>query len=149
MTPAIYSFYTKFYNCNIEEIIKIDKRSSTVLVADQEYKNTDRKMRPYTYSGVYDWCDNNKQIFETHLKEHVSAVLEGFNSTILAYGITGSGKTYTVFGPNRKTLTQSLGRSSSGFNTFNANVDQPEEEVEGISYLTLEFLLKEKNRVEQ
>jgi len=60
MTPSIYSFYTKFYNCNIEEIIKIEKKSSTIFVADQEYKNTDRKMKPYTYSGVYDSNNHNK-----------------------------------------------------------------------------------------
>jgi hypothetical protein len=35
MSPAIYSFYTKFYNCSIDEILKIHKQSNTVAVADQ------------------------------------------------------------------------------------------------------------------
>jgi DNA topoisomerase VI subunit A len=35
MNPTIYSFYTKFYNCNIDEILKIHKKSNTVSVADQ------------------------------------------------------------------------------------------------------------------
>ena len=28
----------------------------------------------------------------------ISSVFEGFNATIFAYGITGSGKTHTMFG---------------------------------------------------
>lgn len=35
LNPAIYSFYTKFYNCNIDEIIKIHKQTNTIAVADQ------------------------------------------------------------------------------------------------------------------
>lgn len=119
MSPAAYSFYTKFYNCNIDEIIKIQKKNHTIAVADPEYKNTDRRMKPYTFSGVYDVHDKNATIFSQDLKDHVSTVLEGYNCTILAYGITGSGKTYTVFGPTHKRYST---MSSSNFNTFNANV---------------------------
>lgn len=118
MSPAAYSFYTKFYNCNIDEIIKIQKKTNTIAVADPQYKNTDRRMKPYTFSGVYDVIDKNKLIFSQDLKDHVADVLEGYNCTILAYGITGSGKTYTVFGPHSKKYNNTL---SSNFNTFNAN----------------------------
>ncbi len=75
-------------------------------------------MRPYTFSGVYDVHDKNSLIFTQDLKDHVGAVLEGYNCTILAYGITGSGKTYTVFGPSTKKYNTA---GSSNFNTFNAN----------------------------
>ena len=74
-------------------------------------------MKPYTYSGVYDSHDKNKTIFSEDLKEHMSTVLQGYNCTILAYGITGSGKTYTVFGPSSRKYTT----NTSNFNTFNAN----------------------------
>lgn len=76
-------------------------------------------MKPYTFAGVYDVHDKNVTIFTQDLKDHVSTVLEGYNCTILAYGITGSGKTYTVFGPTHKRYST---MSSSNFNTFNANV---------------------------
>lgn len=36
-------------------------------------------------------------IFET-LQDEVEGVFDGINCTILAYGITGSGKTFSVFG---------------------------------------------------
>lgn len=52
-------------------------------------------------------------------------VLRGYNCTILAYGITGSGKTYTIFGPNK------------------------DKEDYGISFLIFEYLLKEKKRLEE
>ena len=82
-------------------------------------------MKPYTYSGVYDANNHNKEIFDNDLKDDVSAVLDGFNCTILAYGITGSGKTYTVFGPNKKSMSSS-GNNNSNFNTFNAKREQVE-----------------------
>ena len=118
MSPAAYTFYTKFYNCNIDEIIKIHKKTHTIAVADPQYKNTDRRMKPYTYSGVYDSHDKNQTIFSQDLKEHINTVLDGYNCTILAYGITGSGKTYTVFGPSSRKYTAN---TASNFNTFNAN----------------------------
>lgn len=58
-------------------------------------------MKAFTYSNVYSAEDHNRKIFNENLKADVSSVMQGFNCTILAYGITGSGKTYTVFGPNK------------------------------------------------
>lgn len=79
-------------------------------------------MKPYTFSGVYDVVDRNSTIFNLDLKDHVSAVLDGYNCTILAYGITGSGKTYTVFGPSSKRYSTITNIANiSNFNTFNAN----------------------------
>ena len=37
----------------------------------------------------------NKQIYDESLTHFLEGVLEGYNSTILAYGATGCGKTYT------------------------------------------------------
>lgn len=38
----------------------------------------------------------------------VSNVLRGYNSTIFIYGMTGSGKTYTMFGTNGSSTSTSL-----------------------------------------
>lgn len=40
------------------------------------------------------------EVYETAARPIVESVLEGFNGTVLAYGQTSSGKTYTMFGPN-------------------------------------------------
>ena len=34
-------------------------------------------------------------MYQTSIKNHISIVLEGYNLTVLAYGPTGAGKTYT------------------------------------------------------
>ena len=62
-----YSFYTKFYNCNAFDIIKVDKNLETIYIADPEYKNSDKKMKPFSYSKVYNIDDKNNSIFEESL----------------------------------------------------------------------------------
>lgn len=127
LPPAAYAFYTKFYNSSIHEIIKIDESSNTIFIADPEYKNTDRKMKPFMYSAVFGETQQNEAIFNHQLQDHVKSVLDGYNCTILAYGITGSGKTYTIFGPTRPA--------------------QPE--AKGISYQAFSYLLAEKERLRE
>lgn len=51
--------------------------------------------------------------------------MEGFNCTVLAYGITGSGKTYSIFGHPKL------------------------EKDRGICYLAYEYLLKKKEQLER
>lgn len=40
--------------------------------------------------------DNVKQIFDRELNPLIPGVFQGFNATVLAYGATGSGKTFTM-----------------------------------------------------
>ncbi|KAL1210899.1 Kinesin-like protein KIN-10B [Cardamine amara subsp. amara] len=42
--------------------------------------------------------DNVKQIFNREVKPLIQGIFQGFNATVLAYGATGSGKTYTMQG---------------------------------------------------
>jgi hypothetical protein len=55
-------------------------------------------MKDYSFSEVYGQKESNSEIFERSIKENVNGVIEGYNCTIFAYGITGSGKTFSVFG---------------------------------------------------
>lgn len=43
---------------------------------------------------------------------NLDAVAEGYNATIFAFGITGSGKTYTIFGENGNSNPNKRGISS-------------------------------------
>ena len=49
---------------------------------------------------VLDANTKQEEVYERVGKATVQDVLSGYNGTILAYGKTGSGKTYTMFGPN-------------------------------------------------
>lgn len=68
---------------------------------------------------------SNSQIFDQTIKPILPNLLEGYNITSLAYGVTGSGKTYTMFG--------------NGFETLGKNIPI-DEQVKGVSLLTIEHL---------
>eukprot|EP01083_Nonionella_stella_P089803 250733_1 len=52
-----------------------------------------------TLDTIFASNTTQKQIFYSVGQPMILSTLEGFNSTIFAYGQSGSGKTYTMFGP--------------------------------------------------
>jgi Kinesin motor domain len=52
----------------------------------------------FTFDHVYDQVSTQENVYENTAKQAVWSVLEGYNATILAYGQTGTGKTYTMEG---------------------------------------------------
>lgn len=50
----------------------------------------------------------NRDVYETVIAKPINSFIEGFNATLFAYGMTGSGKTYTVFGcdPDMQTTAE-------------------------------------------
>jgi kinesin family protein 3/17 len=52
----------------------------------------------FTFDHVYDMNSTQENVYENTAKQAVWSVLEGYNATILAYGQTGTGKTYTMEG---------------------------------------------------
>ncbi|CAG9326634.1 unnamed protein product [Blepharisma stoltei] len=52
----------------------------------------------YTFDHVYDQNATQVEVYETTARPAVSSILEGYNATLLAYGQTGTGKTYTMEG---------------------------------------------------
>ncbi|EAR96876.2 kinesin motor catalytic domain protein (macronuclear) [Tetrahymena thermophila SB210] len=59
--------------------------------------NIQQKTKFFTYDAVTD-KEDQKFFYESYAKDNVIAFLKGYNSTILAYGSTGSGKTFTIVG---------------------------------------------------
>jgi hypothetical protein len=55
--------------------------------------------RVFSFDGVFDpWGANNADVYRAAVRPLVATVLQGTNAAVLAYGITGSGKTRTMFG---------------------------------------------------
>lgn len=52
----------------------------------------------FKFDYVYGEDSNQKFVYENTAKSAVLSVLEGYNATMLAYGQTGTGKTYTMEG---------------------------------------------------
>lgn len=59
-------------------------------------KDSDKKS--FTFDGVFDPYIVQKEAYTKIAKPVVDSVLEGYNGTILAYGQTGTGKTYSMIG---------------------------------------------------
>ncbi|XP_057434191.1 kinesin-like protein KIN-12F isoform X2 [Lotus japonicus] len=53
----------------------------------------------YTFDEVFDTNSNQKDVFQSIGVPLVRDALAGYNTTILSYGQSGSGKTYTMWGP--------------------------------------------------
>eukprot|EP01012_Entosiphon_sulcatum_P032615 TRINITY_DN4145_c0_g1_i1.p1 TRINITY_DN4145_c0_g1~~TRINITY_DN4145_c0_g1_i1.p1 ORF type:complete len:754 (+),score=146.21 TRINITY_DN4145_c0_g1_i1:324-2585(+) len=51
-----------------------------------------------TFDTVYDQTATQKTLYENTAKQAVLSVLQGYNATMIAYGQTGTGKTYTMEG---------------------------------------------------
>ena len=52
----------------------------------------------FTFDDVFDIDSNQEEVYTVSAKPAVNSVLEGYNSTIFAYGQTGTGKTFTMEG---------------------------------------------------
>lgn len=72
---------------------------NTIIVKDPHYSGTTIKNdKPFNFDKIYVMDYGNLEIFTTGVKPMIDNVLLGYNSTTLAYGITGTGKTHTIFG---------------------------------------------------
>uniref|UniRef100_A0A8B9E0C7 Kinesin-like protein n=1 Tax=Anser cygnoides TaxID=8845 RepID=A0A8B9E0C7_ANSCY len=54
--------------------------------------------KTFTFDAVYDAGSRQAELYDESVRPLVDAVLRGFNGTVLAYGQTGTGKTYTMQG---------------------------------------------------
>ena len=56
------------------------------------------QLHRFTFDSVFDMDSSQADVYETTAKPAVISILEGYNSTIFAYGQTGTGKTFTMEG---------------------------------------------------
>ena len=96
------------------DVIKIENSTSMKLVSPTEYNSfidgtkylKDEKglevtaTKEYNYKFNYILSQNSQQndVYQYSASFLVNNIFEGFNSTLFAYGSTGSGKTYTMMG---------------------------------------------------
>ena len=52
----------------------------------------------FTFDQVFNESHSNFDVYTHSLKALVPALAEGYNLTYFAYGMTGAGKTHTMFG---------------------------------------------------
>jgi len=79
-----------------ENIIEMDVREGVVRARrplSQDYKD-------FTFDAVYDMKTIQGKFYDDTGYAIVESVLDGYNGTIFAYGQTGTGKTFTMVGPD-------------------------------------------------
>jgi kinesin family protein 5 len=86
-------------NIKVALRIKPVKDSLNIKVDDNIITlNENGKDSQYIFDHIFSTNTTQQDIFSTIGKPSVDWVCEGYNATIFAYGSTGSGKTFTMFG---------------------------------------------------
>ncbi|KAG4029864.1 hypothetical protein MFRU_014g01590 [Monilinia fructicola] len=55
----------------------------------------------YYYDNVFSQHDNNARVYDASAKRLVRRVMEGYHGTVFAYGMTGTGKTFSMQGTDK------------------------------------------------
>lgn len=74
---------------DVTDSLDIDGTSTTTATKDASFE----------MDAVFPPHIEQRTVFEIIGQQHVQSVIDGFNSTVFAYGRTGSGKTHTMVGP--------------------------------------------------
>ena len=87
-----------------ETIIKIENKNTLIIKDKNEIINSNnnksyRKIEFFNY--IFNGHENQKEVFNLTLKNSVKDLINGKNITILTYGASGSGKTYTILGTRK------------------------------------------------
>ena len=67
------------------------------------YDHLGARDRSFAFHEVFNEQQSNAEVFSRTVQPLLSQVREGYNATCFAYGMTGAGKTFTMFGGNLKT----------------------------------------------
>ena len=78
-------------------VIKVDKLKRAITVVKPN-ATANEPPKTYYFDNVFDWESSQLDLYVDTARPIVEKVLEGYNGTILAYGQTGTGKTYTMSG---------------------------------------------------
>ena len=88
-TQELINVYLRLrHNIKEDENTEYDLKNNTIFSKDNSY----------TFTKVFTNESTQENIFKDVGKKHVDSVLGGVNSTIFAYGQTGTGKTFTIEG---------------------------------------------------
>ncbi|KAL1369880.1 hypothetical protein HN51_000242 [Arachis hypogaea] len=68
----------------------------------------------FTFDEVFDTNSSQEDVFQSVGLPLVRSALAGYNTSILTYGQSGSGKTYTMWGPPSSIVEEPLSQSQQG-----------------------------------
>ena len=77
------------------QMLKVEKN---IIYLEDIKKDKNKNNRIFIFDNVFNESTKNETVFNESIKSMIDKILLGYNSTALAYGVTGTGKTYTIFG---------------------------------------------------
>lgn len=82
-----------------DSVFITNKQETTVLNSEAVNQLLeDGNVKQFNYDKVFDTTTSQQEIFEEVGVKALNQVLDGYNSTVVAFGVTGSGKTHTITG---------------------------------------------------
>ncbi|KAG8669927.1 hypothetical protein FPOAC1_009329 [Fusarium poae] len=75
----------------------VDSSKPSTIVKIPNPKNEAEEFS-FTFNGVYDRATTQEELFTAEVAPYVKSLFQGFDVTIFAYGVTGTGKTHTMRG---------------------------------------------------
>lgn len=113
MDESNFKVYVRVKPCAVgSESMVREVDSECVTLRLPEYSMCEKE-KQFRFNGVLGPGTSNEGLFG-EIEHNFDYLLEGYNVSILTYGITGSGKTHTVFG-----VPNDAGISSKAFNYIN------------------------------
>jgi len=87
-------------NGNIISVIDEGNECTRLYVTDPDmvYDYVGRQERGYQFDTIFQDTSRNQDVFDQTVAPLLPNILEGYNATCFAYGMTGSGKTHTMLG---------------------------------------------------
>lgn len=82
----------------IQQYLEVEKNEIKITDPQTIDNFYGKKIKNFQYDGIFMEKHDNEYIFSQIIKNLIEKVLKGINSTIMAYGVTGTGKTHTMFG---------------------------------------------------
>ncbi|KAL0209424.1 hypothetical protein RCL1_007792 [Eukaryota sp. TZLM3-RCL] len=86
-------------------VVRVDKHSHMITISENLYGESEAgsptglySTHTFTFDYVYDQDASQSEVYEHTAKTAVLSTLLGYNASIIAYGQTGTGKTFTMEG---------------------------------------------------
>tara|TARA_R110002050_G_scaffold57367_2_gene128732 strand:+ start:265 stop:711 length:447 start_codon:yes stop_codon:yes gene_type:complete len=107
-------------SCNVQVVVRCrpptkEETAHQVIECGQNTVNVGGRVakhlrKSFLFDGVFGPDSTQNDVFASAVSPIVEEVLEGYNCTVFAYGMTGTGKTYTMEGGAFRKLERGEGR---------------------------------------
>ncbi|UMM27820.1 hypothetical protein L5515_010937 [Caenorhabditis briggsae] len=115
------------YSGSTPSLIAIDDASVQTVLPPAQYRreNAPQVEKVFGFGHVFSEADGQEVVFEKTSRDLILNLLRGQNSLLFTYGVTGSGKTFTMTGKPTESDTGLLPRTLDViFNSINNRVDK-------------------------